>query len=140
MSKKLSANIVLGFDFGIKHIGVAVGQLITQSANPVTILSAQDGIPDWEEISKLINEWQVDTLIVGIPFNMDGTEMPITFAARKFANRLQNHFKLPVHLVDERLTTKEAKRQLHEHGTKAIDLKHVDSYAAKLILESWLQK
>lgn len=140
MSKKTSVNIVLGFDFGMKHIGVAVGQLITQSANPLTTLTAKDGIPDWEEIRELINEWQADALVVGIPFNMDGTEMRITNAARKFANRLQHQFKLPVHLVDERLTTKEAKRQLHEHGTKGIDLKYVDSYAAKLILESWLQK
>ena len=75
---------ILGFDFGLKRIGVAVGQTVTQSARPLTILNAKQGVPDWLEIKKLILEWGVNALIVGLPLNMDGTEQPITARAREF--------------------------------------------------------
>ena len=140
MHKTRPHKILLGFDFGMKRIGVAVGQSITQTANPLTTLKAQQGIPSWKEIETLINEWKADALIVGIPYNMDNTEQSITFSARKFANRLKGRFHLPVYLVDERLTTIEAKQQLAELGAKYADLKQVDSYAAKIILESWLKQ
>lgn len=130
---------VLGFDFGMKHIGVAVGQTITRSANPLSSLKAKDGIPNWDNISKLITTWNAKALVVGIPLNMDGTEQPITAAAKKFSNRLEARFNLPVHHVDERLTTVEAKQQLFDSsGYKALDKSSIDSYSAKLILESWL--
>lgn len=131
---------VLGFDFGMKHIGVAVGQTITRTANPLTSLKALDGIPKWDEIAKIITTWNAQALVLGIPLNMDGTEQPITAAAKKFGNRLEAQFKLPVHRVDERLTTVEAKQQLFDSsGYKALDKASIDSYSAKLILESWLQ-
>ncbi len=130
---------VLGFDFGMKHIGVAVGQTITHTANPLTTLKAINGIPNWEEVALLIKTWGAKALVVGIPLNMDGTEQAITAAAKKFSNRLHDRFRLPVHPVDERLTTIEAKQQLFEaEGYRALDKKSVDSYSAKLILESWL--
>lgn len=126
--------IFLGFDFGMRRIGVAVGQALTQSASPLTTIKAQDGVPAWEEIARLIKTWDVNALIVGIPYNMDGTEQDTTFAARRFAHKLKNHFHLPVHLVDERLTTIEARGQMEklERG--------IDSHAAKIILESWLRQ
>ncbi|MBX9587313.1 MAG: Holliday junction resolvase RuvX [Gammaproteobacteria bacterium] len=131
---------VLGFDFGMKHIGVAVGQTITRTANPLTSLKAINGIPKWDEIAKIITTWNARALVIGIPLNMDGTEQPITAAAKKFGNRLEAQFKLPVHRVDERLTTVEAKQQLFDlSGYKALDKTAIDSYSAKLILESWLQ-
>ncbi len=131
---------VLGFDFGMKHIGVAVGQTITRTANPLTSLKAVDGIPKWDEIAKIITTWNARALVIGIPLNMDGTEQPITAAAKKFGNRLEARYKLPVHRVDERLTTVEAKQQLFDSsGYKALDKTSIDSYSAKLILESWLQ-
>lgn len=131
---------VLGFDFGMKHIGVAVGQTITRTANPLTSLKALDGIPKWDEIAKIISTWNARALVIGIPLNMDGTEQPITAAAKKFGNRLEARYKLPVHRVDERLTTVEAKQQLFDSsGYKALDKTSIDSYSAKLILESWLQ-
>jgi putative Holliday junction resolvase len=131
---------VLGFDFGMKHIGVAVGQTITRTANPLTSLKATDGIPNWDEIAKLISTWGAKALVVGIPLNMDGSDQPITAAAKKFSNRLNAHYKLPVHPVDERLTTVEAKQQLFDtEGYRALDKKSIDSYSAKLILESWLR-
>lgn len=129
-------NTVLGFDFGMKRIGVAIGQTITRSANPLLTLTALDGIPDWEEIEKLISVWQADALIVGLPYQLDGSEQHLTFAARKFSNRLKEKFKLPVFLVDERLTTMAAKSYLKEQ--KRLVPKEIDKYAATLILESWL--
>ena len=122
---------VLGFDFGMKHIGVAVGQTITRTANPLTSLKAINGIPNWEELNKLIKTWNAKTLIVGIPLNMDGTEQPITAAAKKFSNRLHAHYQLPVQTVDERLTTVEAKQQLFDsEGYRGLDKKSIDSYSA----------
>lgn len=136
----MSHYTVLGFDFGMKHIGVAVGQTITRTATPLTSLKAVDGIPQWDEIGKLIKTWGAKALIIGLPLNMDGTEQPITAAAKKFGNRLGAHFKLPVHPVDERLTTAEAKQQLFDTaGYRALDKTSIDSFAAKLILESWLR-
>lgn len=132
---------LLGFDFGMKRIGIAVGQTLTRSATPVAVITAQDGVPDWDHVKILIETWSADGLIVGIPLKMDGTEQPITYAARQFARKLRTHFVLPVYTIDERLTTLESKRQLAEqYKIKGIKLpEQLDSYAAKLILEQWLQ-
>jgi len=123
---------VLGFDFGMKRIGVAVGQTVTHTATPLLILKAQDGVPQWSEVEKLIHDWQADALIVGLPLNMDDTYQPVTFCAKRFANKLNAKYKLPVHLVDERLSTRAARR-IAENDEP------VDAIAAQLILETWLQ-
>ncbi|OGT41803.1 MAG: Holliday junction DNA helicase RuvA [Gammaproteobacteria bacterium RIFCSPHIGHO2_12_FULL_40_19] len=128
---------VLGFDFGLRRIGVAVGQAITQSARPLTILNAKQGVPHWLEIKKLILEWGADALIVGLPLNMDGTEQPMTVRARAFGQQLQTHFQRPVFFVDERLTTIAAKDEMHTHLKGAARFDRVDSVSAKLIVESW---
>lgn len=129
---------VLGFDFGTKHIGVAVGQTVTGTATPLTSLKAENGIPKWTDIDALIKEWGPQALIVGIPLNMDGTEQLLSKQAKKFANRLADRYPLPVHRVDERLTTVEAKQQLFEQGGhRALTKSQIDSYSAKLIIESW---
>jgi putative Holliday junction resolvase len=73
----------LGFDFGAKNIGIAVGQDLTKTANPLTVIKAKDGKPQWEEIQDLIDQWKPDILIVGLPLNMDGTEQAMTQAAKK---------------------------------------------------------
>jgi putative holliday junction resolvase len=130
--------VLLAFDFGLRRIGVAVGQTITQSATPLPVLAAQKGRPDWQEISELINLWQPSALLVGLPYQMDGGEQAISFAARQFARELKARFNLPVHLTDERLTTREAKRRLAESGLKPQNYPPIDSFAAKLILESWM--
>lgn len=132
---------LLGFDFGLKHIGVAVGQVITGTANPLTVVSAKQGQADFAAITQLIKEWQPDGLVVGIPLNMDGTDNKITIAARAFAKQLETKFNLPVWQIDERLTTVDAKAELFEQGGyRALDKASIDSYAAKLILESWLRE
>lgn len=131
----------LAFDFGTKKIGVALGQSLTQSATPLPKISAQNGEADWSAIKKLIEEWRPSALIVGIPLNMDGTEQLITLAARKFSQQLQKHHNLPVHQVDERLTTVEARSRVFEAGGyKALKKSSIDSIAAQILLENWLRE
>jgi putative Holliday junction resolvase len=133
--------ILLGFDFGMKRIGVAVGQTVTQTARPLDTIKANQGEPNWDALDKLIKTWQPDALIIGIPLNMDGTEQSITLAARKFADLIGARFQLPVYGVDERLTTKAAREYLfNEGGYKALQNGQVDSVAAQLILQSWLNQ
>ena len=132
-------HVLLGFDFGLKRIGVAVGQTVTQTARPLTTLKANDGIPRWEECEKLVKTWQPDAFVVGIPLNMDGTEQRLTYLAKQFANILQERFHLPVYGMDERLSTKEARERLFEKGGyKALQNGQIDSIAAQLILQNWL--
>ena len=132
---------LLAFDYGTKSIGVAVGQELTGTASLLSALKAQDGTPDWTQLEKLIQEWQPQLLLVGLPLNMDGTEQPFTARVRKFANRLHGRFGLPVSLQDERLTTAEARSQLFaEGGFKRLTKDKVDSYSAKLIFESWYEQ
>ncbi|WP_297809314.1 Holliday junction resolvase RuvX [uncultured Methylophaga sp.] len=132
---------LLGFDFGMKNIGIAVGQELTRTANPLTAIKARDGIPDWELIARLLQEWQPALLVVGLPLNMDGTEQTMTAAARRFGNRLHGRFGLPVEWQDERLTTYEA---LDQMGIRSkMDSRQrsdVDQLSAQLILQSWLNQ
>jgi putative holliday junction resolvase len=130
----------LAFDFGTKKIGMAVGQTVTMSANPIDTIATHLKGPDWPQIEKVIKQWQPSALIVGIPLNMDGTAQPITRKAKLFLTELQNRTGLPVYGVDERLTTVEAKQILYElGGYKALQKISVDSFAAKLMLESWMR-
>lgn len=131
---------LLGFDFGLKHIGVAVGQTLTGTARALTSLTARNGVPDWQEIARLIATWHPDAIVIGIPLNMDGSEQPLTHAARRFSDELQQRFLLPVHPMDERLSSVEARAYLFEQGGyKALKKSAIDSLAAQLILESWLK-
>ena len=133
---------LLGFDFGTKSIGVAVGQTVTKSAKPLTVIKVKDDNLDWSKFAQLIGEWKPDVLIVGLPLNMDGSEQAITQVVKQFANDLQQKFNLPVHLVDERLTTVEARAKLFEEqgGYRALQKPAIDAMAAQLILESWMQQ
>ena len=92
---------VLAFDFGTKSIGVAVGQEVTGTASPLAALKARDGIPDWQQIAALYEEWQPHLVVVGLPLNMDGSEQEMTQRAKKFANRLHGRFKVAVETCDE---------------------------------------
>lgn len=130
---------VLGFDFGSKYIGVAIGYTSPIIAQPLTSLTAKKGEPPWQEIIALFKTWSPDAFIVGIPLNMDGTEQPLTQAARYFLENLKQRFQRPVFAVDERLTTVEARNRLFSSGGyKALNKKAVDSVAAQLIVETWL--
>lgn len=143
---------LLGFDFGTRRIGVAVGQELTGQARPLTVVRARrDGGPDWDTISRLIAEWRPDALVVGMPLHMDGSEHELTRLARRFGNRLAGRYNLPVHRVDERLTSVEAERLLAEAGADTDRQRgrrrrtgnaeaDVDSLAAALILQAWLDR
>jgi putative holliday junction resolvase len=132
---------LLAFDYGTKNIGVATGQTITFSANSLAPLKARDGVPDWTQIEKIIQEWQPDLILVGLPLNMDDSESELSTRARKFANRIHGRFGAKVEMVDERLTSFEAKGEVMSRGGSR-DYKHnpVDSIAARLILEAWLER
>lgn len=132
--------IYLGFDFGYKRIGVAVGQRLTGSASPLSTLDAKLGVPQWDLIQSLIKQWRPTAMVVGLPTCIDGTEQYTTAASRGFARQLRKRFELPVHLVDERLSTMEARAHLFETGGyRKIKKSEVDSIAACVILEQWLQ-
>lgn len=132
---------IIAFDFGTLSIGIAIGQEITATARPLTAIKAKDGKPNWLDIEKIIQEWQPELAIVGLPFNMDGTEQPISNQARKFANRLHGRFGIQVTLHDERLTTIEARAQLfNQGGYRALNKSKIDSISAVIILESWFEQ
>ncbi len=124
---------LLGFDFGRKRIGVAVGQTVSATASPLLILDNRKNTP-WTAIGRLLRSWRPSRLIVGVPLHMDGTEQELTACARRFMRRLSGRYLLPVHGVDERLSTVEARRRAGPHAA------HVDSLAAQIILESWLNE
>ena len=131
---------VLAFDFGLKHIGVAVGQSITASASPLTTISAHHGTPDWQSVEELVEQWRPRLLLVGLPLNMDGSKSEMSELARSFAARLSALTGLTVELVDERLSSFEAKqieREQISSKTKPLDNHAI---AAKLIAETWLQE
>lgn len=132
---------IIAFDFGTLSIGIAIGQEITATARPLTAIKAKDGKPNWLDIEKIIQEWQPELAIVGLPLNMDGTEQPISNQARKFANRLHGRFGIQVTLHDERLTTIEARAQLfNQGGYRALNKSKIDSISAVIILESWFEQ
>ena len=136
-----SARTLLGFDFGLKNIGVAVGQELTQTANPLTVIKARDGIPDWDKIEALLDEWQPQLLIVGLPLNMDDSEQEMTAASRRFGHRLHGRFEIPVEWQDERLSTYEALDQLGIRNKMQSNKRgDVDRISAQLILQSWLNQ
>ena len=136
-TKPLQKNTIIAFDYGTKKIGVALGNYSLKTANPLCILKARDGIPNWQDIEQLIEQWQPVDLLVGLPLNMDDSENEICVRARKFAKRLHGRYGLKVHLFDERLSSREAISQLEAQG-KYSPQKPIDDIAAQLLLESWL--
>lgn len=125
---------MLAFDFGTQKIGVAVGQSLTQTANPLQEIKAQDGKPNWDEVTQLLEEWQPDAFVVGVPINMDGSEFELTQRARKFGQRLHGRYGKPCFEMDERLSSFDARDQVRKNKEKRT---LVDSVAASLILQSW---
>ncbi|WP_426415422.1 Holliday junction resolvase RuvX [Aestuariirhabdus sp. LZHN29] len=131
---------VMAFDYGLRNIGVAVGQTLTGTSSPLAPIRARDGVPDWDEVGKLIREWEPDTFIVGIPLNMDGSDSEMSARARKFGNRLNGRFQKPWIGVDERLSSREAKGLARELGHRGdYNERPIDGLAAQLILTSWLE-
>ncbi|WP_075186255.1 Holliday junction resolvase RuvX [Teredinibacter haidensis] len=139
MPETIPPQTLLAFDFGTRNIGVATGQTLTQSASELSPLPAKEGIPDWKQLEALLNEWNPQLVVVGLPVNMDGSEMEMTRRARKFGNRITGRFGYKVEFADERLTTREAKAEAHASGHKGnYRQKPIDSLAARIILENWM--
>ncbi len=130
---------VLAFDFGLRQIGVATGNTLLETTQPLPILRAKDGVPDWRALEELVREWQPGLIIVGDPLNMDGSDSELCLRARKFARRLEGRLGVTVEMVDERLSSFEAKQSSRERGHTGDYRKNpVDSQAAELILHTWL--
>lgn len=131
----------LGFDYGSRHLGIAVGSSATGSARPLDSTPVRAGIPDWATVDRLVKEWQPAALIVGLPLNMDDSENDMTRAARKFGHRLHARYNLPVHWVDERLTSVDAKNVLVEARVPWKQRRaQVDKLAAQGILQAYLDE
>jgi putative Holliday junction resolvase len=127
---------LLGFDFGTRKIGIAVGQTVSGTASPLETVRARGQKPDWKRIEAIIREWQPEAAVLGLPMRMDDTEEDWIDRVHRFARQLEGRFGLPVHLVDERLTTLQAETDLGLRDAGPDD--RVDAWAAKLILETWL--
>ena len=127
---------ILAFDFGTQHIGVAVGQTITKTPSPLIVINvAREGKEIWNTISNLIDEWKPDQLLVGKPLNMDGTPSDMMKKVDPFFQKLQKISDIPCELVDERLTSFEAK-QLMQTDSK---YDRIDDLAAKIFLDNWIE-
>ncbi len=127
----------LCFDYGTQKIGVAFGQSLTGTASAVTILKAKEGVPNWSEIEALLKEWQPNVVVVGLPFNLDGSEGELVVRARKFANRIHGRFGIQCYGIDERLSSKEARQRLLQDVSRSNKKAAIDDIAAQLILENW---
>jgi putative Holliday junction resolvase len=138
-----ASEIVLAFDYGERRIGVAVGQTASGTASPAGTVSAR-GTPDWTGIERCLARWGPGRLLVGVPYNMDGSDTGLTAACREFAAELERRTSLPVELVDERLTSAAATAELRDarrSGARArrVRREDIDANAARLILETWLR-
>ncbi|MFK7857484.1 MAG: Holliday junction resolvase RuvX [Granulosicoccus sp.] len=132
----------LAFDYGTRHIGMAVGEYQMQSARPLGVIANRNGTPDWPSIQHHIEEWQPTDLILGWPLTEDGQEQPLCDHIKGFAKRLEQNFERPVHFVDERFSSVAAQEQIRsmrQSGQRTRRSKHtdVDSVAAAIIMETW---
>ena len=133
--------ILLGFDFGTKRIGVAVGNSISGTARPLTTLHGEHNGHRFAAIAELIREWEPSALVVGLPCHDDGTPHELTRLCRRFAQRLEGRFDLPTLLVDERYTSTSASSQLAEMGIRGIKQKPLlDQVAAQQILQAYFDE
>jgi putative Holliday junction resolvase len=132
---------VMAFDFGLRQIGVATGNSLLGTTATLPVLKAKEGIPNWQELESVVGQWGPDLLLVGNPLNMDGSDSELGARCAKFARRLQGRLGLEVLLVDERLSSFEAKHNARERGHRGDFKRHpVDSLAAELILQTWLRE
>lgn len=136
---------LIGFDFGPRKIGVAVGQTVTGSATPLTTLRSRGERPDWPAIEALIREWRPSAAVIGLPYKMDDTEFDWAPLVHRFARQIEGRFGLPVHLVDERFSSCDARSQLDTRPAARLQPGSpphhaVDALAAALILETWLSE
>lgn len=126
---------VIGIDFGSQKLGLAVGQTITGTATPIGLFPVNDGIPDWDQLLAKLAAWRPQYIVIGLPLNMDDTESLMSLRARKFARRLAHRTAYTVSMLDERLTTREARARL-----KPDQARQADAEAACILVENWLHQ
>ena len=132
---------VLAFDFGLRQIGVAVGNTALKTAQPLAVVAAKNGKPDWQVLEKIVQQWQPDLFVVGDPLNMDGSASEMSERAKKFARRMHGRWGTAFEMTDERLSSFEAKQDMRELGHRGdYKEKPIDSYAAELILQTWFRQ
>lgn len=137
--------LALGLDFGLRRIGVAAGHTLTGSAQPLGVVTAHDGEPDWPALERHVRDWQPALLVVGMPYNMDGSESALAGRVRAFCAALGARFALEVVTVDERLSSREAEDRLRASrasGERTRRVRHadVDPVAACVLLEQWMRQ
>ncbi len=139
-SKIVNDKTIIAFDFGLQKIGVAVGNILTKTTTPLDIIYFRNGTNLWKDIELLLDEWKPFSIIVGDPINMDGTASEMSCRARKFAQRVHGRFAIKVLMVDERLTSFEAKSlSLRTKVSEGNANGNIDSLAAEIILTSWMK-
>lgn len=136
-----STQSYFGIDYGTRKIGIAVGQTLTNTAMGIAIIPVRGGEPDWPQLDQLVQRWKPNAFVVGMPYNMDGTESDMTIKAIRFAEVLSERYQKPWHRMDERLSTRAAREISRDNaeliGKRYNDKGQVDAMAAQLLLESW---
>jgi|TARA_B110000483_G_scaffold241813_1_gene325812 putative Holliday junction resolvase len=141
LPQKLGVTLsALAFDYGTQRIGVAFGQSLTGTARAIKVIKARDGVPNWRDIESLITEWNPDIFVVGLPFNLDGSESKFSVRATKFGNRLHGRFGKPCYGMDERLSSKEAVEIVASENNYGKKKAAIDDIAAQIILENWFNE
>ncbi|HSG88352.1 MAG TPA: Holliday junction resolvase RuvX [Pseudomonadales bacterium] len=125
----------VAFDWGLRSIGTAVGQTLTKTARPLQTLPARDGIPNWDAVNLLLEEWRPDVVVVGLPLELDGTESEFCASVRRFGRRIAGRFGHIVEFQDERHSTQEARARATENAHR----RELHDLAAQVILEDWLR-
>ncbi len=139
------AIIALGFDYGLKRIGIAAGDTLTGSARPIGTISSHDGAPDWSTIDRYVRDWGPSVFVVGVPYNMDDSPTALTESAMAFGDALSKRFGRQVEPVDERLSSREAEDQLRQRRangerSRRVGRGDIDAVAAAVLLEQWLRE
>lgn len=137
-----SPTLILALDFGVKKMGMALGNSLTQDARPFDILAMNNGQPDWENLLGIIQTWKIDSVLVGLPLNMDGSDSMLSKRAHKFARRLshrlsERHIATKVFSIDERLSTAQARTIAWENGWITTQYDPIDDIAACLLIDSY---
>ena len=133
------SSVLMAFDYGLRNIGIAIGQNITKSASTFYTIKAKEGEPDWIKLDSIVKEWEPTLFIVGDPFNMDGTRSEFQKRISQFSTKLKNRYKIRLHMMDERLTTKEAKERIKTGSSELKESTNKHSISAQIILEDWFR-
>ena len=133
------SGVVMAFDYGLRNIGIAIGQKITKSASTFYAIKAKEGVPDWIKLDSIIEEWEPSLFIVGDPFNMDGTKSEFQKKIVNFSSGLKKRYGVEIQMIDERLTTKEAKYRMERESNLLKTSANKHSISAQIILEDWFR-